>query len=232
MDDSKGSYRFDNVHQAPKKPGFYAWYYRFEVSDADIARVKQDLEAITDTGQRKEAMGSFLKTFIFKHFRETNYRVELKGKLKPLYSGEIEYSYPLGDKLLKRLADQPDLLDFLKWSLSSSLPYFASPLYIGLSDDLRRRLTSHKRLIEYYQDRKSQPGLLFEASSEFETLDEKGHSFAREVTLEREFFVPNLRVSTLVIPDELAKSGSELRDQLATVENILNRINFPLCGRS
>ena len=113
----------------------------------------------------------------------------------------------------------PDRLWAFKTILEEAVLEFASPIYIGMAVNLQTRVLRHKHLIQKYK-RGSAFDLDEGELSEEETSD---RSFAREV-VRRGFSLSRLIVSVRVIE-------SSLNVQL-DAENILNRINFPLCGRN
>ena len=90
---------------------------------------------------------------------------------------------------------------------------FASPIYLGMSDNLRNRLAGHKALIERYRSpnmRRGRPG----------TADA---GFAWQVAQRR---IPPERLFVYTCVTE-SGSGIEL-----DLENVLNRIFYPILGRN
>jgi hypothetical protein len=86
-------------------------------------------------------------------------------------------------------------------------------MYIGMSEGLRTRLKRHKSLIEKF-------GELPDSDSEEGQRDQ---SFAREIRA-RNIPPSRLFVVATVIPD--------LPGVYVDIENILNRIHYPLLGRN
>ena len=125
--------------------------------------------------------------------------------------------------MVDRFANEPLRLKALASLLRAATPVFASPIYIGSSKSLRRRLLNHTKLINRYRE-----GLLNLSPEEIEKLDatenKADHSFAREAGLIRRFDPNDLWVYTF---------DTNMADEYTfDIENILNRINFPLCGRN
>jgi hypothetical protein len=85
--------------------------------------------------------------------------------------------------------------------------------------NLNNRLCRHKNLIERYKAAASRSV----SDEPFDALDDKDHSFAREV-VRRGFSTNGLAVAVRVIdaPESVHVDA----------ENVLNRINYPLCGRN
>ena len=97
---------------------------------------------------------------------------------------------------------------------------FEGDAAIGMAANLRRRLGGHKAAICRLKDTIEAPEGIDEGS---EDDQRRAHSFAKEV-VRRQLSVNRL----LVIVRKTNQSGDEYMD----AENILNRINFPICGRN
>jgi hypothetical protein len=220
---STTQYRFNEVAGAPDMPGVYSWYYRIELTDRDIAVCIADVEAAPDINSKEEVIRAFLDRRLFRYYKEEPYSVEVTGPLKPRYAGLVEHISEISQSLCKRVAEEPQRLNDIKTALIHTVPRFASPIYIGVAKRLRSRLMQHVRLIESLQHLKASAisaGLMAGAMTEEEEND---HKFAYEVTMLRDFATSSLVVNTL----ELSIDDAIRYD----LENILNRINYPLCGR-
>lgn len=208
-------FRFDEVGHAPNEPGLYAWYHQLQISTADIQALIASL-AGRDPDARAEAAREFLVEHIFRPYQEVDYDVALSGRLKPEYRGRVAHRPRLSDLLVKLIAEQPNELGKLKLVLQGIIPYFASPIYIGVATkSLRQRLTSHRQLISYYRELEPAEPL---------NLEDEDHSFAYEAICVRRLVPTELLVyaMSLNVSEKLAKG----------TEYILNRINYPLCGRN
>lgn len=215
-------YRFNEIANAPDVPGVYSWYYRIELTDRDIAVCIAEVEATPDEAAREALIETFLDRRLFRYYKEEPYTVELSGALKPRYAGRVEHIAEISQSLCKRVAEAPARLQDIKAALIHTVPRFASPIYIGVAKKLRSRLMQHVRLIEALQQHKAVAiglGSPYESSEE----EESDHKFAFEVTMLRDFATSSLVVNTL----ELSIDDAIRYD----LENILNRINYPLCGR-
>jgi hypothetical protein len=218
------NFRFSEVAGAPDTPGVYAWYYRIELTDKDIARCVENIDLAGDQDSRDEIMREFLNNHLFRFYKEVPYFVSLSGKLKPRYEGMIDQRPDVSQTLIRRLAANPNNLYELKSTLRSAVPLFASPIYIGVATRLRERLLQHVRLIDYYQHIRA--SAVADAQPMHTTNEEENsdHKFAYEVSMIRGFRPSSLIVNTLQLP-----VNDSIRYDL---ENILNRINYPLCGRN
>ncbi len=214
---------FSSVELAPELPGIYAWYYRIELSDADIQNCIESCKSSSTASERSSVVETFLVDRVFCFYTEIPYRAYIEGPLKPAFSGDLFHRSAVSTQLVQFFCDCPDALFDLKATLFSSVPIFASPIYIGMSKNLRNRLLTHKRLIENYREqlvsgKEAYP--LPVGSPE----DSSGHSFARDVVFQRKIH-PNF-LQIYARPIEAPKSP------ISCIENILNRINYPLCGRN
>jgi hypothetical protein len=208
---------WSEIELAPEKPGVYAWYSKMVISKADIEDViTRTNNAKTHSDQKaRDEISQALDRFIFGPFRESPYRVQLRGQLKPSYSGEIEHDPSKSDSLIARLVQNPERFRVIASVLKTAAPSFTAPLYIGMSDNLRSRLKRHKSLIVELRDTQA-----VSAGSALEPLDA---GFAKQVVA-RKFDPTNLFVHIAEVDVE---SGEE-----NDIENILNRINYPIFGRN
>lgn len=194
-------------------PGVYAWYYRPRFTRFD----RDALEGKLADDKSPSEIETFLTRHLFRYFQEMPYEVTIQAPLKPTYSGSIEQTRSITPELSQRLADSKDRREALWNSLELMIPYFAAPLYIGMAKNLRRRLRGHKKLIE---------GGLENLSKNARQTENAGRdaSFAAEV-IRRRLAVERLSVYTYELPQE---SGDSAND----IENIMNRITFPILGRN
>lgn len=211
------TYSWHEIGDVPAQPGVYAWYYTPEITSFDLERITVEVTALKASGDlaaARDAIRAFLDQSIFSYFRERPYSAQLRGPLKPRYEGMIEHRPTLSESLLDRIVEEPQRLATIREVLEGSAPYFASPIYIGMSERLRSRLKRHKSLIEKYGELPDLDG------SEEEQRDK---NFAREV---RSRNIPPSRLFVIVT----AISGAP--GSYVDIENILNRIHYPLLGRN
>jgi hypothetical protein len=219
-------YYWQEINTVPEKmAGVYAWYFSPEIPQYDVDNfvasiAKMKIDNLTEC---QLFVRSFLDTHIFRFFKELPYLIEMKGALKPSYSGEIAHQPAISQSLIDRLIANPERLHMIKDVLFKTAPFLASPLYIGMAKSLRVRLKQHKRLIEVYRDSKLLRPQPVEIQDEASIRD---HCFAREIALRE---IPPSRL--IVATTELAHSAT-YDDEHVDIENILNRIHFPLLGRN
>lgn len=209
---------FHQIGTAPAKPGIYAWYYRQVISDRDLKDLNIRLVGVNEA-KKRELLQDFLLRHVFGAFVLPPYRAEMKAPLEPLFCGQLEHHQEVSKSLLDRLCADPNRLRVIKRVLEAAVPEFASPIYIGMSDNLCTRLRTHKSLIERYAS--AEVHITDAPSTDDQT--KRDHSFAREV-IERRLSLNGLLVAIRPIEGEASEQ--------ADVENVLNRINFPICGRN
>lgn len=204
----------------PDVSGLYAWYYRIELSDRDIKKCIEDVSKNQDDSERKKVVVDFFNERIFKYYIEAPYSVLISSMLKPTYEGTVYNKSSLSESLIEDVCKCPECLLDIKKALLLSVPNFASPIYIGLASNLRRRLKQHKALITKFQNANYRELFCDNVNEDYS----KDHSFAKEVTVVRKLKIAHLVVSVMEYPKYKLK--------LSSIENLLNRINYPLCGRN
>jgi hypothetical protein len=216
-------FRFSEVAGAPETPGVYSWYYQLELTNRDIGDCIASIDMESDEEKRHEIIRTFLDRHLFRFYKEVPYSVELHGKLKPRYQGLVDHRVEMSPTMIKRLAERPTNLYEIKRTLKLAIPMFASPIYIGVAKSLRARLMQHVRLIDNLQHLQAD-ALAGPPMNAVDEEDDRDHKFAYEVSMIRGFRPSCLIVNTLELP-----VSDSIRYDL---ENILNRINYPLCGRN
>lgn len=208
------------IYTTPASPGIYAWYYSPEITLFDLKEAIESLEELLCSGNKDEArcyVRELLDKRLFHYFRELPYRARIAGPLKPTHEGYLEHKPDISDSLVSRIVECPQRLQLIRDVLEVSAPHFASPLYIGMSDNLRQRLSKHKSLIEKYRSR----GVRDETDR---THTQAGDmSFADQIVQRR---IPPERLFVVIC--ELTNLDSDPVD----IENILNRIYYPVLGRN
>jgi hypothetical protein len=205
-----------DIVNAPALPGVYAWYYSPEITDYDleqtISRLKECRDA--DRSGAEALVRETLDNRVFRHFREDPYQAVIEGPLKPAYTGTLEHTFRVSGGLVQRIVDDPDRLRTIRNVLDMSAPMFASPLYMGMATELRTRLATHKSLIERYRRLHRQ---------EVEPARNTDAGFAWQIA-KRKIPPDRLIVFTCTTPAD---------DKTAVdIENILNRIYYPILGRN
>jgi hypothetical protein len=208
------------LHQAPAGPGIYSWYYKPTITDFDLQ------EAIAEIRRRKEAdddagalatVRELLRSHVLEYFRQDDYSVRLAGPLKAPHYGSATHQQDPSEGLLRRIADDPERLYPLREILRATTPYFASPLYVGMSDSLKSRLQTHKQLIHRLRD----AGL---SVPDIGGAQPEDAGFAKRVVARR------------IPPDQLMVAYCEIptlhSDLHTDAENLLNRMFYPVLGRN
>jgi hypothetical protein len=206
---------WSEIDLAPDTPGIYAWYSRLVISKADIEDVIKRITAAKQIGDApaRHEVEDALDRFIFNPYKEAPYQVSLRGQLKPKFSGEVAHDPSKSDSLIGRLANNPERFRAVSDVLKTAAPWFTAPLYIGMATNLRSRLRQHKNKI--VELRESHGHGSIDGSAEA--------GFANQVVA-RNFDPTNLFVHIA----EVNVDTGEHND----LENILNRINYPIFGRN
>lgn len=208
-------YQWATIGHIPEASGVYAWYYLVDITDRDIQVAIDRLRVSVDAGDDAEARASvvaFFQRFVFRFFEEEPYVASIRGALKPHYRGELPHRpSELSSQFVDRIVDDPERLWTLQKVLRQSVPLFASPIYIGMSQNLRKRVGAHVKLVEQQREGGGVRG------------NDPDSNFARRV-VEREMAPSRLRVAITVIESDIA--------EYLDAENILNRINYPILGRN
>lgn len=206
---------WSEIDLAPETPGIYAWYSRLVVSKADIDVIVKRINEVkqTDDAEARAQVEDALDRFIFSPYRETPYQVALRGQLKPKFSGEVIHEPSRSESLVSRLAANPERFRAISEILKTAAPWFTAPLYIGMAINLRSRLKQHRNKIVELRE--------LQGHGAIDDAAEAG--FANQVVA-RNFDPTNLFVHIA----EVNVDTGEHND----LENILNRINYPIFGRN
>jgi len=206
---------WSEIDLAPETPGVYAWYSRLAISKADIDAVVNRVRIARQESETKARVEveDALDRFIFNPYRETPYQVALRGRLKPKFSGEVLHEPSKSDSLIGRLASNPERFRTVSEVLKTAAPWFTAPLYIGMAINLRIRLKQHRNKIVELRDLQGQASI----------DDPADAGFANQVVA-RNFDPTNLFVHIAEVNVETGEHND--------LENILNRINYPIFGRN
>ena len=213
------TYPWHRITAVPNKSGIYAWYYRPKLTDFDINELKAEIKRAS-SNESIGLVSTFLKQHIFDRFAEDPYEAKVWGPLRPTFQGQLTNHIEVTPALSQRIANNPDRLWTLKEVIEKAAPMFASPIYIGMAKNLNERISTHKALIEKYRKANIEsPPEVIPTESE----DYLPHKFACSV-IRRRFQPDGLEVVVKLIETN--------EDEFVDAENILNRINFPICGRN
>jgi len=241
-------YDFDSVNTAPSAPGIYAWYAKLDAGFADYCR-SYGSDGSTDLGERN------LRELLLRHshkFDPEPYTATAKSTFELSWSGTLE---PKLATSLERILNEQDLEELrdtdreaakkvqvafrrektrhlLVSLIKKATPFFAAPIYIGMSDNLQRRLGEHTRRILKLCD-----ALAADPEKRNELLgfvrEGKGDTFAGRVTA-LELGPAQLEVYTLnirAVAGRHAINDTEEESLALCLEWLLNRWHRPLAGR-
>ena len=198
-------------------PGIYAWYYNPVLSDFDLDQLIHRIRSLLPDQYSLafSEVQQFLDDRIFNLMREGPYQASISGPLKAPYLGELNHQAQISSGLVERIVQEPERLRGIREVLALAAPHFSSPLYMGMAGMLRTRLLQHRSLIERYR-------ASMKASGAAERTSDAG--FAWQVA-SRQLPLDRLIVFTCSLPE---KQG----DIAVDVENILNRLFYPILGRN
>ena len=205
---------------APNEPGLYAWYFRPRIPapavDSLIAAITADDSVGTAAAGLR--IRAFLDAQLFARLKAPPYTASIHGQLRPSYEGQIEMRSAISDSLVERLAAEPQRLHGIAAALAHMAPHFASPLYIGMARRLRDRLAQHKqRILDIVQ-----------AQADLDGQGLEGDGATSEASFAREVVRRGIPYTALwVAVGRLPEAGDPV-----DVENILNRLNYPLFGKN
>lgn len=237
MSSSLTSYTCLDVDSAPSVAGIYAWYGLVAPSPPDW---EAKVEGGKDTGAQtfRDFLSRQTARFGLPPLRitgEGNFAVKWGGALHDQTAvalqrtltgeGSHEAAAPAAEALDDTI-DTPNLRAVLAGALAMATPVFASPLYIGVAENLHERLQTHKNnLYRVAASLRNRPDLR-------EKLQETDKNFAvRAVTLG--FTPDNLIVWTLRLDSfsETTLDQDALRTVAEAAEWLLNRWHRPVLGR-
>lgn len=218
-------HRWRDISRAPESPGIYAWYFSPEITTFDMEKtIEQVLRAVQEERESDafSVVSEFLEQSLFRHLREDPYSAVVRGPLKPTFVGELTHQATISSSLVQRIVANPNRLRTIKNVVEQSAPEFSSPLYIGMASNLRNRLTRHKAMIESPIDAS-------DLSPPDETSDAESHQLLRDRNFaeriqSRKIPPTRLFVATKIVDDN--------EGEYVDVENLLNRLHFPLLGRN
>lgn len=206
-------YTLDNLYGAPTEPGIYAWYLNTELRTADL----NDNHAT--------------KTNLFRIFNQLklpNFDIEARGNLSLHLKGTLAHSTvgsedgPEFSSLVENILQNEDSRKLFATILKQSTPHLMSPLYIGVTNNIRRRLKDHKNDIDNF--RKIIKTRVYDAQAE-----EPKQKFALEIVKRG---IPNRYLHVFVSTNfDYKGSLEEERKAAEAVETILNRLFYPIFGR-
>ncbi|GLW25313.1 hypothetical protein Mame01_53550 [Microbispora amethystogenes] len=229
-------FKMSSVDQAPQTPGLYAWYVKFQAGSQDW-RIRPE-------GEVDGAIEGFLQLLT----RYASYHAPLPIDLQGVgaygarWRGHVELDRPLqeeldGDELVmdKRLDAIRDTLAsegrrrVMAELLMAATPFFSSPLYIGVAENLRVRLQQHHRDFTDAYD------WLLDHPEDAPLVKAKGKSFGQRAAAR------GISMDTLVAwvlhfdaddADIDAIMNSEIRRTAEAAEWVLHQLYSPILGKN
>jgi hypothetical protein len=223
------------VQNAPAVPGIYAWYSVLSLGPKDW---EVDIDAGVDRGIGRLRMALSRHTA---RFAVPALEVIARGRFTASWRGEVQSdgSHELSEGLLNdqdeeegagalaKVLSAPALRSALVRVISAATPVLAAPLYIGVTDDLNRRLGEHasslQKSLEAVARDPSARGRLLKSDKSF-AFRAVGSGF----TLDH-LEVWAIDLGALVGNQQL--SPSEIRTLAEACEWLLNRWHRPLHGK-
>ena len=220
-----------DIFKADESPGLYVWYGILNLGNADISERKNVINALKRQNSR---------------FKTPPLDSTVKGNLGSFWSGQLlDQSM---DRLMSALSESEEIAreksairlnrtieheptrKLLCSLLDMCTPIFSSPLYIGISDNLRRRLTIHVQKFRVLSEYKSikLKDQLFNIDAEEDDAT-SGINFAARAVIAG-FKEDNLKVYTFPLDKNDCLSDEEIFDLIAAIEFLLNRWSRPILG--
>jgi hypothetical protein len=158
------------VDQAPKAVGLYAWYGEFDAGPMDW-KVDVDPESSRDLGIDRLLQATSRHSA---RYYPPPLEVSVSGRLLRRWEGRLSSTASAlmrkklasppspeesetdtgldatGASALGKVLERPTLRGAFVDLVSLTAPVFSSPLYVGVTDDLRRRLGEHARDLEKF----------------------------------------------------------------------------------
>lgn len=217
----KKTYKWNQISKVVESPGIYAWYLPLILSRHDVESTITKTDKFKSTNNEKlakQTIENFLEKHVFQSFAEDPYDAVLSGPLKPTFKGKISHSIYTSTSLIQRIYEEPRRLIEIAEIIKATAPDFSSPIYIGMAKNLNVRLNNHKSKIERYK-----VSLEKDKNNYSSDEEKRDHIFAKRIVdrkiIETELFVIT---SSIITESDIYKD----------IENLLNRINFPILGRN
>lgn len=228
----KDSYSMLDVSHVPEVPGIYAWYVRFSASEQDW-QFQPSVQGDAAIPQFEDIIHRFGE-----QFQPPALKLHAKGAYQTKWDGELVLDYPFRGnqsetttpsaverRAIKQATETPRARRVVANILQRATPTFSAPLYIGVAEDLRVRLSQHQedynRAYDYI---KAHP-------EDRERLQISGKNFGTRAAA-RDIAIEHLEVWVIALDDESRDIPThELREIAESAEWILHRIYGPILGR-
>lgn len=233
---SHSRYSMLDVDEAPETPGLYAWYVSFRASPHDWK--------MKPSPQGDQAIEGFLRLLrrYAGYYEPLPIALHGRGSYGAAWEGDLELDTPLRepdetasassaeeDKRLTTLMgslDSEDRRRVMAAILEMAAPVFSSPLYIGVAENLRERLRSHRRDFTKAYD------WLREHPEDAEVVRAKGKTFGARAAA-RQMAMGHLEAWVIDLGDHAddAVTIKHLRQTAESAEWLLHRLYTPILGR-
>ncbi|MQS14745.1 GIY-YIG nuclease family protein [Streptomyces kaniharaensis] len=225
-----------DVDQAPESPGLYAWYVSFRAGPHDW-KIKPG----PNGDQAIEGFLNLLRKYAG-YYEPLPIGLAGRGAYGAKWQGSLELDYPLRepqdetrvneDDAAKRLDILMDSLDtedrrrIMATILQRSAPVFSAPLYIGVAENLRQRLSQHRR------DYTKSYDWLRDHPEDAEEVKARGKSFGARAAA-RNIAMEHLEAWVIDLADEENDEVTKkhLRNTAESAEWLLHRLYSPILGR-
>ena len=228
-------YTFLELTKAPDSPGLYAWYGSLALYPADY---RDDIAGEVNLGvvRLRESLARHTARFDPRARRlsgRAEFGARWRGELQDAGRTAIRRkilgsSAPGGD--MDGALDSATSSEFLRRELVSILqsaqPALAAPLYIGVTNSIRRRLREHVNL---YNDLKDAVSRDPERLADLKRASENQRTEFAHRVVAAEFEPENL--SVYVWPYSSSLTPAEVDSLLKSAEWLLNRWHRPILGR-
>jgi hypothetical protein len=222
------AYRGSRLFQIDSVPGIYAWYFQpFVETSWSFDNVAKTFASLLNSPPQ-------IRTTV-----DLRYGIRWEVST-PMALAESSQTQRKDSQLFERVSEgSPFLKDFITSNLA---PAFSRPLYIGLSEDLNRRICKdhYEALSEFWEDDSfvSRYVTANQLATVGQTMHDLsiGHSFALEARV-RAISPADLVVFVQPLPELLTlsdktQSKSDLPKKLREIEKVLQWLADPVCGKS
>ncbi|WP_408837884.1 GIY-YIG nuclease family protein [Aeromonas media] len=224
-------YEFDNVDDVNEVAGIYAWYGVCKFGKADWGSADDFINSINSEMKkfRSPKLDASIKSSFGLRWETSFTETTTERWIKDIESSISSDESAAGVSNLEDALSIESNREILCRVLNSAFPFFNTPIYVGMSGNLAKRIKKHKSQVDDIFGKKI-------AQPDRSMLFDKGDCFA-----ERVFgagFSPNqLQVCTIELPSLLEKneiqhvSESELVKIAKIAEYFINRRIKPSLGR-
>jgi hypothetical protein len=225
-----------DVDEAPEAPGLYAWYVSFKASPHDWK-----MQASPQGDQAIEGFLRLLRRYAGYH-EPLPITLRGRGSYGTTWGGDLALDTPLrqpdeeadahsarGDKRLEILMgslDSQERRRVMATILEMASPVFSAPLYIGVAENLRERLRTHRRdFTKAYEWLREHPEDAAEVRAKGKTFGAR--AAARDMTMRQ------LEAWVIDLGDQEDDDVTlkHLRHTAQSAEWLLHRLYAPILGR-